>query len=108
MKTYKIRITPKARQNINEIARYLKQEVSSEVASKVKNGLIEAISRLETYPEAYQAFTEISSDKAVFRRIIKWNYKIVYTVEEEELIVLVVRIYHGKKDHREIIAELNP
>jgi plasmid stabilization system protein ParE len=54
MKQYKVRITAKAKRNISEIEAYLADEVSSEAASKVKKGLIDAISKLETFPEAYR------------------------------------------------------
>lgn len=54
MKQYKVRITAKAKRNISEIEAYLADEVSSEAASKVKKGLIDTISKLETFPEAYR------------------------------------------------------
>ncbi len=108
VKKYKVRITPKARQDLSQIVQYLKRSASNEVATNVKRGIMGAINRLETYPEASQAFKEISTEKVVFRRILKWEYKIVYTVDKDELVVLVVKIYHGRKSQEDIIGELKP
>jgi plasmid stabilization system protein ParE len=108
VKKYKVRITPKARQDLNQIVQYLRRNTSNEVATKVRRGIVAAIDKLVTHPEAYQTFTEISTEKVVFRRMLQWDYKIVYTVNKQELVVLVVKIYHGHQSQDDIVDELKP
>jgi mRNA-degrading endonuclease RelE of RelBE toxin-antitoxin system len=38
---------------------------------------------------------EISDEKIVFRKVLKWSYKIIYTVDADEITVSVVDIIHG-------------
>jgi plasmid stabilization system protein ParE len=106
VKKYKVRITPKARQDLSQIVQYLRRSESNTVATNVKRGIMEAIGRLETYPESHEAFKEISTEQVVFHRMLKREYKIVYTVDKEELVVLVVKIYHSHQRQEGIIDEL--
>ena len=39
-----------------------------------------------------------TTSKTVYRRVMKWSYRIIFTIKEEELKVLVVRIDHAKSD----------
>lgn len=105
---YSVRITPRARQNLNQIVAYLRENASNQVANKVRDGIIQTIDQLESNPEIYQVFSEVSTEQVIFRRALKWDYKIVYTVDKNELLVLVVRIYNSRQNPRTIIEELKP
>lgn len=39
-----------------------------------------------------------ATSNTVYRRVLKWSYRIIFTIEEEELRVLVVRVDHEKSD----------
>lgn len=97
MKTYKIQLTPRAQASITRIVSQLEVEASKSVANKVYRGLMDTIRRLKTLPESHQVFEEISDEQIVFRRVLKWDYKIVFTVNNELLEVIVVQVYHGAR-----------
>lgn len=108
MKHYQVRITPGARRDLNNIVQYLRRKESATVATKVRQGIMEAIDYLQTFPERHPIFHEASTEQVVFRRMRQWRYKIVFTVDNDELIVLVLKIYHGHQDLTAIIEDLKP
>ena len=97
MNKYKIQLTPRARASIIRIVNQLGEEVSKDTAQHVQKGIMEAIQKLETFPEAHKVFEEISTQKVVYRRVLKWQYKIVFTVDNDKLEVIVVQVYHGRR-----------
>jgi mRNA-degrading endonuclease RelE of RelBE toxin-antitoxin system len=48
-------------------------------------------------PESRGLLQDATSN-TVYRRVLKWSYRIIFTIEEEELRVLVVRVDHEKSD----------
>ena len=108
VKRYKIRITPKAQLDLQNIIQYLRKEQSDTVADNVKDGILKAIDKLETFPEVHKKFEELCTEQVVFRRMLQWKYKIVFTIDKDELVVLVVKIYHGRQSQEDIIEELTP
>ena len=106
MVTYKVRLTPRARVDLTNIVEYVRRKESATTAIKVRKGIMEAIKKLQKLPESHAKVEELSDEQIVFRRMLKWDYKIVFTVEKDELVVLVVKIYHGSQNPDAIIEEL--
>ncbi len=102
-KSYKVIITPYAQDKLEEITTYLLNNISYETANKVLNGILDTIDSLESLPHAYSKEVDISSEKIIYRRIFKWSYKIIYTIREEKLEVVVVEIIHSKQNPQSII-----
>jgi mRNA interferase RelE/StbE len=59
--------------------------------------LIEAIDRLKENPYAGSA---LKGEFKGLRRIRVGNYRIVYEIQEQELIILVVRVAHRREVYR--------
>ncbi len=97
MKKYSIALTPRARTSIIQIVQYLEKEASKSISQKVQKGIMDTIRGLATLPESHSVFEEISDNKVIYRRILKWNYKIVFTVNNDLLEVVVVQVYHGSR-----------
>lgn len=95
---YQIIVTPRAEQKLEDIVFYVKENASEETAEKVRKGILEAIKSLAKMPTAHPLVPEISTEQVVFRRIMKWSYRIIYTIKENELTVVVVEINHEKED----------
>ncbi len=108
MKKYRIVLTPRAKASITRIISRVEAEASKSVSQKVRRGIMSTIRKLKTFPESHQVFEEISDEKIVFRRILKWDYKIVFTVKEDVLEVVVVQVYHSAQGLEQIIRQLNP
>ena len=101
-KTYKVILTPYAQNRLQEITEYLLENVSYEVANKVLNGILDSIDTLEKLPDAHAVEHEISTKKQVYRKIFKWEYKIIYTVKETQIEVVVVEIMHSKQNSKSL------
>ena len=97
MKKYKAQLTPRARASITRIISRLETEASGPVARKVRRGLMEAIRKLRTLPESHQVFEEISDEQTVYHRMLQWDYKIVFTVDQDLQEVVVVQVYHSAR-----------
>jgi plasmid stabilization system protein ParE len=95
---YEVVITGRAEESLEKIVLYLEEEVSYKTADKVRLALLETIEKLEKRPESNGILKEISDKELVFRRVIKWSYRIIYVIEESEKLVFVVEIDHIKRN----------
>jgi plasmid stabilization system protein ParE len=105
MVKYKVKLSKEARASLNEIYDWLKENESLSIAKKVKNGILITISGLVTMPQRNGIFHEISKDEVIYRKALKWSYKIVYVIDEEEIEVIVVAIIHSKVDLQSIRSQ---
>ncbi|TVQ10022.1 MAG: type II toxin-antitoxin system RelE/ParE family toxin [Bacteroidetes bacterium] len=84
-------IRPEPRREYYE---YLKQEVSDEVARYVKNGILAKIKSLKDFA-GYSHELYLEDEPIEYRSVSKWNYNIIYKVENDE--VRVLNIIHTKR-----------
>jgi mRNA-degrading endonuclease RelE of RelBE toxin-antitoxin system len=50
-------------------------------------------------PMRLEVIHEISDEKIIFRKVSKWSYKVIYTIDFDKIIVSVVDIIHGKQPY---------
>ncbi len=95
---YQVIVTPAARQDLAEILEYVAENQSASRAQKVQEEIIAAIASLEEMPTAHavvQETFEFVGD--AFRRILADKYRIIFTVEELNLAVFIIRIIHIRR-----------
>lgn len=95
---YHVVLTNKARQHINDIFRYLEENVSETTALNVAEGIAEEIQKLEKLPMGRPIVHEISDENETYRFILKWKYKIIFFVNEKNTTVEVVAVTHSSQD----------
>lgn len=96
-------ITPRAEASLEKIVGYLIDNASVETAERVRQTLLAAIYGLARMPSANPVAKGIKSKRnIVYRRVLSMSYRIIYTIEEDELQVLVVEIHHTKRDPKAI------
>ena len=96
--TYQVIVTPAARQDLAEILENVAEWQSFTRATKVQDEILTAIDKLEKMPASnapVQETYELVGN--AFRRIVADKYNIVFTIEETNLEVFVIRIYHIKR-----------
>jgi plasmid stabilization system protein ParE len=98
MVEYKVAIDEQAGESLRQIYNYLKENASEQTAKKVRDGILDAIDGLAKMPHRHAKVLRISTEHKVYRRILKWSYKIIYRIFEDELEVIVVEIVHAKQD----------
>ncbi|MEM9887565.1 MAG: hypothetical protein AAF849_16845 [Bacteroidota bacterium] len=82
----------------------MKEEVSKETAEHVRNGILATIKDLAEMPQKHGIVHEISDEQTIFRRALKWSYKIIFNIHEAKLMVRVVEIIHTKR-HPDVLIE---
>lgn len=97
MKKYTVRLTPRAIESINKIIDDLYEHASVNYATRVEQAIIDAIDGLQTMPNIHQKATELKRGESKYRRALVLDYKIVYTVNEDVLEVVVVQAYNQSR-----------
>ena len=100
--TYQVVISRLAEDSLKTIVEYLTQTASDTVAEKVRAGIIEEIRKLAKMPEKNALLRGVENLAITYRRALKWSYRIIYTIEEEDLIVIVVEIDHSSRNPKEL------
>lgn len=98
MVKYKVVVSPRAQTSLRRIYDYLQETASKDIAIKVRKGITEAIKSLSSLPYSHEMEHDISDEQTVFRRILKWDYRIIYFIEESEVVVTVVEILHNSQN----------
>lgn len=85
--------TEKARQDLREIVRYLRQH-SSEAAERTSEEIAASTRRLETFPFSGRIVPELAETN--FREVIVSDYRVIYEVTDEN-VVEILTIVHGRR-----------
>ena len=99
MVEYKVIITERVRDQMKSVYVYLKEHSSSQTASKVHGGILDEISDLSRMPHKNTIVNGFGKNR-IYRRRLKWSYKIIYTIDDVEKLVFVVLFLHQKQDIR--------
>jgi len=95
-KTYLIRITKNALQNINQITGYIafiKQQPLN--AIRVGDKIFETIKRIEQNPLAFRECEEIRTKTKIYRKAVCLSWTLIFKIKDSEIIVL--GIIHGSQ-----------
>jgi len=95
---YEIVLTPQAREHIADIFRYLQENVSEDTARHVAEGIANEIEKLEKFSTGLPIVHEISTEDEVYRFALKWRYKIIFFVNEEDKTVEIIAVTHSSQD----------
>ena len=95
---FRVDISPRAFNDLDEIARYIKEQASSEQAEEWFNGMIAAIQTLEDLPNRCRVADESEELEQEVRLLLygKRNrqYKVYYSVQERTPSTGTVRVFH--------------
>lgn len=95
MKRERVVISFKVRKSLRDFHNYLANEVSKETADYVVKGILQRCKQLKNFSgfskELY--LEELPGD---YRSVTQWSFKIIYSVEKDEIRVL--NIIHTSRD----------
>jgi len=97
-KTFKVIVSPIAKVRLKKIYSYYKENVSLEVARKIRNGLLDEVDTLKKRPESKALLRMKKRVVPPYRYIKKWSYKIIFQVFENEDFVSVVDFMHDREN----------
>ncbi|RLD16286.1 type II toxin-antitoxin system RelE/ParE family toxin [candidate division KSB1 bacterium] len=95
----KITWSPRSKSQLNDIAEYIALDKPTAAYRWLEN-LFKAVEKLELFPKSGRKVPEFNQED--IREIIFGNYRIIYKIKEDEIIIASVR--HGKQllDNNEI------
>ncbi|MGF1584182.1 MAG: type II toxin-antitoxin system RelE/ParE family toxin [Bacteroidales bacterium] len=95
-KTYSLRVTENALQNIDEITGYIAYIKHQPLnAIRVGDKIFETIDHIEQNPLAFHECEEILTKTKIYRKAVCMSWNIIYKVKASEIIVL--GIIHGSR-----------
>ena len=95
--TYQVVLSKGAQFDFRRIYDYLLDNVSYDIAEHVRKELLNQIAQLSQSPESYGLLTGHNSE-TTYRRALKWQYRIIFSIDESLQRVEVVRIDSSKMD----------
>lgn len=100
METYKIKIFPTARQDLEEVIGYL-NTLSPDTALKYYDLLVEEITSLSKMPERCPKPKDLALAAKGYRYLIVKNYLVFYVVLGDT--VQIRRILYARRDYRSLL-----
>ena len=99
-KSYQIRVSVNALQNIDEITGYIafinQQPLN---AIKVGDAIFEVIDRIAANPFAFRECEELPTQTRMYRRAVCYSWRIIYRIKADEIVVLGI-IHHSRRPSR--------
>lgn len=96
---YSIEYLPFALYDLQDITRYIAQELGSpSAAQRIAEGIVAAVDSLADMPYRRAVYVPIKSLDREYRTIRHGNYVAFYWIEEQRKVVTVARILYGKTD----------
>lgn len=100
----KVRYSPEAVNDLDEIWAYISDELQNpESALKTVNGVMDAVDRLNDFPEMGPPLSSVTNMESMFRFLVCGSYIAFYHLDGSE--VSIDRILYGKRDYIRILFE---
>ena len=104
MTKYKLTIMPRAENDIINIFEYLSQELSVPAAAHGQMRDIEnAFLRLQDFPESSPVCQDSILRRKGYRKLLVNNYIALYTVDNAERTVTIMRVVHGRQNYARFV-----
>lgn len=96
MQNYDVIFSDLAITDLSDIVAYITEQESETRALYVERELLKAVKSLEIFPNGYAKDEYASTPQRTVRFIVRWSYKIVYTVDKNT--VKIISIFHTAQD----------
>ena len=97
VKQYQVVFTLEARQTLRKVTDYIRRTDSDVRAKYVRKGLLKSTRHLINLPNSHPVLLTSSRTNITYRFLPKWQFKIIFTVEEDINRVIINRIFHDKQ-----------
>jgi len=99
MDKYKVKLTPRAYRDLEEIYYYIALEKSSpEKAKNQTERIKKALKKLDIMPQSHQDRQSGQYASQGYKQLLIDNYITIFRIDEEQKLILVVTIqYQGRK-----------
>jgi plasmid stabilization system protein ParE len=97
MTEYHVVWSDRAYETLRKIADFIGKD-SRQGAKNVVRELVQHSQSLSTLPRRNPVEPSLAEATVEYRFLLKWNYKIIYTILEQDAIVLIVLIFDTRQD----------
>lgn len=102
--SYKVEYADEAKEDIHQILHYLNTTYSTETATNIYRNILEEVESIAKMPSVKSPY---GKKKFEYRfTIVKNKYRIVYTIIEKKLMVILVRIFGRRMDKPTVLASI--
>lgn len=101
---YTIKMTPKAAEDLDNIYRYISEELfATSSAANILEGIEKGIMRLREFPFSCNYVADEYLRNKDYRKLIVDNYIVFYLIEEEKDQVIIMRVLYGKQKYENLL-----
>ena len=105
-KNYKFIITDKAKNDLDEIVRYIAIELAApSAASSFLDQFLEAVQLICSFPESCSFIDNDFVPANTIRHKVIGNYVLYYLPNHQQRTCTVIRILYGKRNLKEILTD---
>ncbi len=95
---FRIVVPQNAKVKLKEIYTYTKENTSSQLAIKIRDGLLEEASKLQSHPESKPLLRMKKQVVPPYRYSKKWSYKIIFQLFENENLISIIDFMHDREN----------
>ena len=101
---YKLKITPKAFDDLDEIYDYITNKLfNAKAAENLLDEIENSIMRLRDFPLSCGLVNDENLKKKGYRKLIVANYIAFFIVDEKGKQVVIMRVLYGRRQYEELI-----
>jgi len=101
---YKLKITTKAEEDLDEIYAYIAGEINNKTAAlNLLDEIEKSILRLKKFPFSGSYVEDINLKEKRYRKLIVKNYITFYIVKEKDKKVVIMRVLYGRQNYQDIV-----
>ena len=101
---YKVVETQSAIKDLSEIISHIVVRLQNpQAASELADEISKCYTNLASIPNIYEMCNDARNRAKGYRRLVVKNYIVVYRVDEEEIVVYILRIFYGKRNYIEML-----
>jgi addiction module RelE/StbE family toxin len=100
----RIMFSPLAREDLQEIKRYIRDDLDSpQAAKRITDGILKRIRMLDLSPEIGTPLSAICNIVSDYRFLVSEKYLVFYRYEESSETAFIVRVLHGSRNYITIL-----
>ena len=100
MNTYRVQLTPDAKQDLLDAARYVAEASGSkDVALAWYERMQNAVMRLADMPRSYAYARENEAFEEEVRQVVHLSHRLIFTIHDDLGLVLIHRIWHTAREN---------
>ena len=105
MAIYKVTVLSSARQEMHDIAKYIRTEFDNPTAAKrIMKKFKEASARLKQQPYSCPVHLSEKPLEYEYRKLIVDNYIMFYQIDENKKLVTISRVIYSRRDYNQLLT----